>query len=63
MSTAESLLTYDEAMRLLKSDKRRGESIVRRWDAGDGFIGDGFYCLWRKRIVTAVTSPEGFRII
>ena len=51
--------THDEAMRQLRRFQRAKVSQVVVWDAGDGFVGRGYWCQWRKRIVTEVVTPSG----
>jgi len=55
--------TYTEAIKQLEHNKRTKCEHLVRWDAGDGFIGEGQWCNWRKRIVTWVVSPTGTTII
>lgn len=55
--------TYTEAMAELKRNKRNNCENIVRWDAGDGHIGMGHWCSWRKRIVTWVCTADGFNII
>lgn len=55
--------TYTEAMKQLQHNKRTKCEHIVRWNAGDGFIGEGQWCNWRKRIVTWVVSPTGTTII
>lgn len=55
--------TYSEAIAELKRNKRNNCEHIVRWDAGDGYIGEGQWCARRKRIVTWVRTSSGHTII
>lgn len=52
-------LTYKTAMAQLKRNAKSGDTTTVTWDAGDGFTARGYYCAWRKRIVTETVTPTG----
>ena len=58
-----TLLTYTEAQAILEANKRNNDESIVRWDAGDGFTGEGQWCARRKRIVSVCITSSGFRII
>lgn len=56
--------TYADAMKQLRQYQRtNAANLVVTWDAGDGFTGRGYYCDWRKRIITETITPAGHSII
>jgi hypothetical protein len=54
--------TYNSAMIVLKRNARKGITDLLTWDAGEGFVGRGYYCADRKRIVTDCVTPSGIVI-
>jgi hypothetical protein len=57
------MTTYTDAMKQLKLNKRANCAWLVRWDAGDGFLGEGYWCDKRKRIITYVRTTDGHVII
>jgi hypothetical protein len=53
------MTTYTDAMKQLKLNKRANCAWLVRWDAGDGFLGEGYWCAKRKRIITYVRTTDG----
>jgi hypothetical protein len=56
------MTTYTEAMKQLKLNKRANSSRLVRWDAGDGFLAEGYWCDRRKRIITYLRTTDGYVI-
>lgn len=42
--------------------KKREKAGVCRWDAGDGYTSEGYYCPRRKRAVVTLIAPNGVRV-
>jgi hypothetical protein len=57
-----TLQTYTQAQQQLANNKRKNSSELVRWNAGDGFIGNGYWCAQRKRIITSVITSSGHQI-
>lgn len=55
--------TYTEAMNELKRNKRNNCEHLVRWNAGEGFTGEGHWCARRQRIITYVITNDGHVII
>ena len=53
--------TYAAAMADLKA--RKGDAGLARWDAGNGWLAEGYWCPSRKRVVTTSINPQGMRIV
>ena len=50
---------YTTAMVELKRNARARITNLVTWDAGDGFIGRGYFCDQRNRIITECITPTG----
>lgn len=59
MSTTSTPNSYASAKKQLESNKRLNISNLVTWDAGDGFVGRGYWCSTRQRIITEVITPSG----
>jgi hypothetical protein len=44
-----------------KADLKAGKAAFARWDAGEGFAGEGEWCPRRKRVVSRLYNPDGSR--
>lgn len=63
MTTTKAALThtsYAAAMADLKA--RKGAAGVALWDAGNGWLGEGYWCPKRRRVVQCGINPAGMRI-
>ena len=43
--------------------RRKAAAGVARWDAGNGFVAEAYWCEWRKRVVQTTITPAGMRIV
>jgi len=57
-----TLQSYKSAQSQLAANKRNNSSALVTWNAGDGFIGNGYWCAQRKRIITSVITSSGHQI-
>lgn len=51
--------SYAAAMVDLKS--RKEAAGIARWDAGEGYVAEGYWCSRVKRVVTKTYNPDGSR--
>ena len=50
--------SYREAIAYVEKTKSSA-----RWDAGEGWTGEAYYCRARRRVVQVSINPEGMRIV
>lgn len=53
--------SYAEALKDVK--KRKDPNFLARWDAGEGWTGEAYYCNFRKRVAQRSINPEGMIIV
>lgn len=50
--------SYREALAYVNKTKSSA-----RWDAGDGWTAEAYYCRARRRVVQVSINPDGMRIV